>query len=264
VNARDAMPAGGVLRFETEVVRCDEAWAARHPGAIAGEHLAVRVIDTGNGISAEVRERMFEPFFTTKPPGSGTGLGLASVYAIARAHGGGVDVVSEPGRGARFTLSVRLAASGVASRREGSAGATAVGPGDGRVLVVDDDPVPRGATAALLRGAGYEAVEVGSGEEGLRWFEAERAAVRAVVLDVAMPGMDGVACFHALRRIDPAVRVLFISGYARETGAQALADRGEAGFLAKPFERDALVSALEATARGSRRAPGDGDDAPAT
>jgi signal transduction histidine kinase/CheY-like chemotaxis protein len=249
VNARDAMPEGGVLRFETEVVRRDDAWAARHSGAVPGEHLAIRVADTGHGITPAVRERMFEPFFTTKAPGSGTGLGLASVYAIARAHGGGVDVESEPGRGARFTLSVLLAPEGVSARRDATGPGSGPAAGAGRVLVVDDDPVPRGATSALLRAAGYEVLETGSGEEGLRRFEAQPAAVRAVVLDVAMPGMDGVSCFEALRRVAPDVPVLFVSGHARDARAEALAARGEAGFLAKPFDREELVRALEAAAR---------------
>jgi signal transduction histidine kinase len=250
VNARDAMPEGGELRLESAIVHRDEAWAARHPGASAGPHLAVTVADTGHGVAPELRERIFEPFFTTKPEGSGTGLGLAMVYGIARAHCGAVEVESERGRGARFTLSVPLAPAGVVVPAIPPDAGPPRSRAAGRVLVVDDDPVPRGATAAMLASAGYEPVEASSAAEGLRWLSEHPGAARAVLLDVAMPGMDGVAAFEALRRVDAAVRVVFVSGYARNERARELAARGEAGFLGKPFDRERLVGAVEGATEG--------------
>jgi signal transduction histidine kinase/ActR/RegA family two-component response regulator len=251
VNARDAMPDGGELRLESAIVHRDAAWAARHPGATEGPHLAIGVADTGHGVAPELRERIFEPFFSTKGPGGGTGLGLAMVYGIARAHGGAVEVESEPGRGARFTLSIPLAPPDVAPAAAEVASPARRRAG-GVVLVIDDDPIPGGATAAMLACAGYEPVEARTASDGLRWLSEHPGAARAVLLDVAMPGMDGVAAYDALRRIDPGVRVVFVSGYARNERARELAARGEAAFLAKPFDRHQLAAALEAAPAGRR------------
>jgi two-component system cell cycle sensor histidine kinase/response regulator CckA len=243
VNARDAMPEGGQLRFRTSRVDPDAAWAALHPGCAPGPHLVISVGDTGHGIPHEIRDRIFEPFFTTKEPGRGTGLGLAMVYGVARGHGGTVEVESAPGQGATFRVWVPLA-EGVdapAGRPEGA------GPGpqaQGRVLVVDDDPVPRRATAALLRALGYQVEEAQSGEEALGAVAGRAGAFQAVVLDVAMPGMDGVATFHGLRRLDPTVPVLFVSGYAQDDRPIDMVADGEARFLAKPFDRAQLAEVL--------------------
>jgi CheY-like chemotaxis protein len=248
VNARDAMPGGGVLRLESALVERDAAWTARHPGTAPGPHLAIAVADTGHGVSPDLHDRIFEPFFTTKEPGRGTGLGLAMVYGVARAHRGAVELESVPGRGARFTVSLPLAPPGV-TPLEGDGARSAQPGGTGRVLVVDDDAIPRGATAAMLASAGFDPVEASSGEDALRWLAAHPGEARAAVLDVAMPGMDGVACFEALRRLEPALPVVFVSGYARDGRAQALAAGGEAGFLAKPFDRGQLAAAVESALR---------------
>jgi signal transduction histidine kinase/ActR/RegA family two-component response regulator len=252
VNARDAMPDGGELRLESAIVERDERWSARHPSAATGPHLAITVADTGHGVPPELHERIFEPFFTTKAPGGGTGLGLAMVYGIARAHGGAVELESEPGRGARFTLSIPLAPPGVAPAAAPAGAAPERRVAGGAVLVVDDDPIPRGATSAMLGCLGYEPVEAESAQDGLRWLAAHPGAAHAVLLDVAMPGMDGVAAFEALRRVEPAVRVVFVSGYARNERARELAARGEATFLGKPFDREQLAAALDAAPPGRR------------
>ncbi len=122
----------------------------------------------------------------------------------------------------------------------------------GLVLVVDDDDLPRRAMATMLQAVGYEPVATGSAAEGLRWLEANPGRARAVLLDVAMPGMDGVACFGALRGLDARVPVVFTSGYARAEGVQALVARGEAGFLSKPFDHAELAAAIEEAERRCR------------
>jgi CheY-like chemotaxis protein len=251
-NARDAMPAGGELTLQTAEAERDAAWCARHPEARLGPHLAISVSDTGHGIPADLHHRVFEPFFTTKATGQGTGLGLAIVYGIARAHGGGVDLESVPGHGATFTLSMPLAPADVVPARD-TAGAATRPASTGRILVVDDDEVPRRAAAAVLRACGYEPVAAASAAEGIAWLEANPGAARAVLLDVAMPGMDGVGCLAALRRLEPALPVIFTSGYARDEEAQALVARGEAAFLPKPFDQAQLAAAVEAAARGGAR-----------
>jgi len=242
-NARDAMPEGGELTLETGLAERDEAWCGRHPGAQRGTHLVISVRDSGHGIAPELHDRVFEPFFTTKEVGKGTGLGLSMVYGIARAHGGGVDLASRPGEGACFAVSLPLAPEGVvAAPVAGGAGPRPSGAG--LVLVIDDDEVPRRAAAAMLRACGYEPVVVACGEDGLRWLEDHPGQARAVLLDVAMPGMDGVSCLAALRRLDPGLRVVFASGYAHDDEAQALVARGEATFLPKPYDQAQLAMAI--------------------
>jgi signal transduction histidine kinase/CheY-like chemotaxis protein len=244
-NARDAMPEGGELRIETAVVEPDAGWLERHPGTRAGPHLTLAVSDTGKGIRPELHARVFEPFFTTKAAGHGTGLGLALVYGIARAHGGAVELESPPGRGARFVVSLPLAPPGI---EPGDKGQPRAPPrrGGGWVLVIDDDEAPRDAAVSILRARGYQPMAAASAEEGLAWFRGHAAEVRAVLLDVVMPGMDGLACREALLGIAPGARVVFMSGYAGDGRAQALAARGDAGFLAKPFDPAQLVEAIEA------------------
>jgi signal transduction histidine kinase/sensor domain CHASE-containing protein/CheY-like chemotaxis protein len=252
VNARDAMPEGGVLTFETANVEADARWCERRPGAVAGPHVAIGVADSGHGIPRELQARIFEPFFTTKAPGAGTGMGLAMVYGMARNHGGVVEVESAPGSGARFTLYLPAAPEQSADADPGSAEAPR---GAGLLLVVDDDPVPRTATARLLTRLGYEVAEAATGEEALRWYRRHGSRARAVVLDLSMPGMDGRECFRALRREDPAVRVILTSGYGPDGRAQQLVDEGVLEFLPKPFGAAELGAAVARAIGAPVRAP---------
>ncbi len=233
VNARDAMEAGGQLTFETRVVDLDAKIPGSHAGLLSGPHLAITVADTGQGIPLDLQERIFEPFYTTKELGRGTGMGLAMVYGFARSHGGTVQVTSAPGQGARFTLYLPLS-------REVRGVATAPAPetlrrGSGLVLVVDDDDAPRSAAERILRHVGYDVITAPGGAAALRLFRARAPDIAAVLLDLAMPGMDGEACYAALREIDPAVRVVLTSGLDRDGRAQALLERGVAAFLPKPY-----------------------------
>jgi CheY-like chemotaxis protein len=243
VNARDAMPDGGELRLATSVVELDSAWCERHPGAVAGPNVAITVADTGHGIAPALRDRIFEPFFTTKEPGQGTGMGLALVYGTVRNHGGLVHVESEEGRGSRFTIHLPIAPSTEATGTP--VPRPAVARGRGGVLVVDDDQIPRDAAARVLRSVGYDVRAFGSGEEAVRWFASHSREVRAVVLDLRMPGMDGEACYRALRDIDPDVRVVLVSGFDAEGRAQVLLDEGVREFVQKPFAPSELTNAIE-------------------
>jgi CheY-like chemotaxis protein len=249
VNARDAMPAGGELVLETREVERRAGWCALQPGTLPGPYLAVTVGDTGHGIPESVRERIFDPFFTTKEPGSGTGLGLAVVYGIARSHGGAVEVSSTEGLGTRFVLSLPLAPA------DTDAIAPATEPPARRgaqetVLLVDDDRLPREAVAAMLRSLGYAPVAASSCDEAVRWLQEEERDVRIALIDVAMPGSDGVACFGILRRLLPDVPLMFISGHETGERAQGLAREGKAAFLPKPFDLKGLATAIDAALSG--------------
>ncbi len=246
VNARDAMPDGGELGVTTSVREIAADDRSRLPGLKPGSHLALEVEDSGHGIPRELRGRIFEPFFTTKQ-GRGTGMGLAMVYGIVRNHGGAVEVESEPGKGARFTLYLPLAAEALAAA-EAPRPDRGSPRGEGLVLVVDDDDLPRGAATRLLRDAGFEVVGAASGDEALRLYRS-RPGIAAVLLDLAMPEMDGRSCFRALRRLDPAVRVVFTSGHERDGGVQELLEAGGLDFVPKPFTSRELVGAVARAAR---------------
>jgi two-component system, cell cycle sensor histidine kinase and response regulator CckA len=248
VNARDAMPDGGELAIETALVELDARRCERLPGATPGPHVAISVQDEGHGVPDELRDRIFEPFFTTKPPGRGTGMGLAMVYGIARNHGGVVELHGEQGRGARFTIYLPAARQPAPAQ---PAAHEAAPRGSGRVLVVDDDDAPRGAAVRTLHGAGYDVVAVSSGAEAVRWYGEHARRDDVVLLDLAMPEMDGAACYRALCRLDPAVRVVLTSGYGRDGRAQDLLDDGVLAFVAKPYAAAELTAAIAAAQAGA-------------
>ena len=207
LNARDAMPDGGTLTLETA--------DADPPDAADGRRFVrLSVSDTGTGMSDEVREKVFDPFYTTKGVGQGTGLGLAVVYGVARAHGGTVEVASAPGAGSRFDVYLPR---GVAS--DDGTGAPREEPADFRrgggetVLVADDEAGVRDLARAALEMSGYRVLVAADGAEAVDVFAAAAGGVQLVVLDASMPKLSGRQVFEAIRRADPVVPVLFASGY---------------------------------------------------
>ncbi len=242
INARDAMPDGGVLSIRTERVSVDEDSELQ-----PGEYVKLSIGDTGTGMPPHVVERAFEPFFTTKEVGKGTGLGLSMVYGVARQSGGTARIVSTPGEGTCVQLFFRRAAeadSCEASEEVGSA--KEIQPLGASVLVIDDDPDVREFVAATLADLGYRVEEAGDGRTGLEAFRDERPDV--VVLDFVMPGMSGAEVAEAIRRERPDQPILFVSGYS-ETEAIRRAAPG-APMLAKPFRAKALDDAVRAVMSG--------------
>ncbi len=239
VNARDAMPSGGVLTIETRGMTVDEALVSRHPGLSPGDYSAVSVSDTGTGISSEDLPHIFEPFYTTKPVGKGTGLGLATVYGLVRQHGGVVLVDSEPGRGSTFrVLLPRTEPSGVSSRPPPRPTA-GTHPG-ATVLLVEDDAGVQQVARAFLTDAGFR-VTVASNPQQALDQTASAEPIDILVTDVVMPGMNGRELARRLRERYPQVRILYMSGYA-STVLPKLPDLDPSeGFLQKPFQGDALV-----------------------
>jgi PAS domain S-box-containing protein len=229
VNARDAMPYGGTLTLAT---RNETVAAAGDAELGPGDYVVVAVSDTGTGMTEDVKARAFEPFYTTKEVGKGTGLGLSQVYGVARQLGGSVRLRSEPGEGTvvevwlpRSREPVQVAeAAGAAAGAAGLAAASTV-------LVVDDDPDVRETTVAALRGHGFEVIEASSGAAGLRVVETGQP-IDLLVVDFAMPGMDGIRFADEARVRRPDLRVLFVTGNAE---ASAFAPRAGDGVLLKPF-----------------------------
>jgi signal transduction histidine kinase/ActR/RegA family two-component response regulator len=242
VNARDAMPVGGTLTLETSNQRRDGAGTPASTGPEAW--LLLVVGDTGTGIPASHLERIFEPFFTTKPEGRGTGLGLATVYGIAKAHGGDVGVESQQDVGTRFTVSLpALPEPGASTARI----EPALQRGSGVVLVVDDEELVRRTALRMLSSLGYQPEAVAGGQEALDWLATRPASPVAVLLDLGMPGMDGATCFRLMRQRNPGLRVIVCSGFTRNAGAQRLLETGARGFLQKPYRTVELAQALSAS-----------------
>ncbi len=238
VNARDAMPEGGTLTLTTSNRPAGEAGL---PAGAADAWLALEVSDTGHGIAPEHQERIFEPFFTTKGEGQGTGLGLATVYGIAKAHGGEVRVHSEVGRGSRFTVLLQ-------ALPEAAAAPAPPEPeprhGSGVVLVVDDEDLVARTARRMLTSLGYQPVVAAGGPEALDWLASQPALPLVVLLDLGMPGMDGATCFRLMRERWPEVRVVLCSGFAHNARAQQLLDAGALGFLQKPYRAAELAEAM--------------------
>ena len=242
VNARDAMPDGGTLTLSGQNVTLDEHFAQTHPEARPGRYVALSVADTGTGIAPEHIDRIFDPFFTTKSHGEGTGLGLSTTLGIVRAHEGFINVDSEPGRGSRFTVylpALEIPSSGPATPRE------ALHEGHGElVMVVDDESHIRDMAQRTLAAFGYQTLGAGDGAEAVSLYAEHRGRVAAVVLDMMMPFMDGVATARALKRMDPDVRLIGSSGLADPRRVAGAEDAGFAAFLPKPYTADQLLSSL--------------------
>ena len=244
VNARDAMPRGGLLSIRLRNVALDAQQAATARGGAAGNYVCIEVSDTGTGIPPEIVDRIFDPFFTTKEPGKGTGLGLSTVLGIVRSHGGFVRVESEVGRGSRFL--VYLPASGCDSGPDatgGSGEALARGRGE-LILVVDDEASIVEITRQTLEAYGYRAIVADDGARAVGLFAQHRQEVKAVLTDVMMPVMDGVALIAALRRIEPGLPIIATSGQA---GADLVGRMKEqkVAFLPKPFSAEAMLTLLK-------------------
>ncbi len=248
VNARDAMPAGGTLTLATSLVEVGERDLAAHPTARAGCYVALAVVDTGVGIPREILDRIFEPFFTTKEAGGGTGMGLATVYGIATSHGGFVEVESEVGRGARFTL--HLPAHDGAPCSEVAPAARPIEPR--RVLVVDDEALVRTATQHALERMGCVTVGADGGAAAVTFLRENPRAVDLAIVDLAMPGMDGVDTFRALREVEAGLPVVIASGYGHNGRVQEVLDAGAVDFLQKPWSSEELAAAVR---RAPPRAP---------
>ncbi len=245
INGADAMAEGGVLRLstETETLAADDAERAGLP---PGTYAVIAVTDTGHGMDSATRRRAFEPFYTTKPQGKGTGLGLAMVDGSVRAHGGSIEVQSVVGRGTTIRVYLPL--------YDGGATETAAVPErsgllDGRVLVIDDEPLVRTALARSLRRVGLKVVAARDGAEGVAKF-VETPGIMLTICDMNMPQMDGAACIRAIRGIRD-VPVIIISGYAAESEARDLVKQGLAhAFLEKPFNRRQLLDAVDGVLGG--------------
>ncbi len=246
VNARDAMPEGGEVRIETEVVALSEPYRRDRATVQPGEYVTVKVIDSGVGIPADKMQKVFEPFYTTKRTGEGTGLGLSTVYGIVKQTGGFIFVDSLVGRGTEFTVFLPVAGDAQKITPDEvvvpDSGSARQGEGVG-LLVEDEAPVRAFATQAL-RLKGYTVLEAASAEEALKLLEDGALNVDVFVTDVVMPGMDGPTWVRRAIEDRPDVRVIFMSGYTEGAFGESEPEIANSTFLPKPFSLNQLTEAV--------------------
>jgi CheY-like chemotaxis protein len=240
VNARDAMPGGGTLTIDISNVVLDDNFAKSHVGVASGPYVALNVTDTGTGMSSEVQARLFEPFFTTKGVGLGTGLGLATVHGIVKQNGGSIHVSSEIGKGASFQVYFpRSAAAAIAAVAEAPVPVARARAGGETVVVVEDAEGLRLLVTILLERLGYTVLVAANSDEAMQLFEAGRS-VDLLLTDVVMPGSSGPELATRLREKQPALKVLYMSGYTDDAIIHHGVLEPGIAFLHKPFTSEAL------------------------
>jgi signal transduction histidine kinase len=245
INASESIgERSGVIAVRTGAMECDLAYLAESyldEKLPEGVYVYLEVADTGCGMTEEVRAKLFDPFFTTKF--TGRGLGLAAVLGIVRSHRGAIKVHSELGVGTTFRvlfpISERICASDLSVTQDAPTWL-----GSGTILIVDDDETVRALAKKMMERYGFTVMTATDGREGLELFRAHHTTLRAVLLDMTMPHMDGEEAFREMRRITGNVPVVLTSGYSEQDATNRFAGKGLAGFVQKPFRTDDLMAAI--------------------
>jgi CheY-like chemotaxis protein len=239
INARDAMPKGGRITFETSNVEIDEAYAQQHIPMNPGRYVMLSVRDTGTGMDLKTQAQIFDPFFTTKDFGKGTGLGLSTVFGIVKQSGGTIGVYSEPGKGTAFKIHFpRCDDAPVVAKpvtKQPLRGGTET------ILLVDDAAPLRMLTKLILEQCGYTVLDSGEPADALRIAADHQGRLPLMITDVVMPGFTGLVLAERLTLLRPETKVLFTSGYANDVTAKQEISGTTSAFLEKPFTRDDLV-----------------------
>ena len=257
VNARDAMDGAGTLTIRTENVTQAQSVQMGHDLLPRGDYVLIKVSDTGVGIPKEQVGKIFEPFYTTKEGGSGTGLGLSTVYGIVKQFGGYVFVDSEPGKGASFYIYLPQFVPDenqkVVTERVSESKVFQDLTGQGTILLVEDEDAVRMFGARALRNKGYTVLEADSGKTALELMEASEQPIDLLVTDVVMPQMDGPTLTKEVEARRPNIKVIFISGYA-EDAFRSKVD-AKVNFLPKPFSLSQLASKVKEVMLADQHGP---------
>ena len=242
INARDAMPSGGTLTIKAKNVSIDENYARMNIDAEPGNYARLTVADTGTGMTRDVLQWIFDPFFTTKEIGKGTGLGLATTLTIVKSHGGFINVYSEPSKGTRFSIYLPSAEAGKEMEIEPK---NVLPRGHGELVLVADDEINiRSVTEATLTKFGYRAITAIDGTDALAVYSQQKKKIAAVLTDMAMPYMGGTALIRALRKIDPKIKIIAMSGLMSEGQTAELTNLNVNAVLSKPFTAETLLTTL--------------------
>ena len=250
LNARDAMPGGGTITVSAGNAEL-RAVDIPEPELPAGAYLQIEVRDTGHGIAAEHLDKIFDPFFTTKGIGEGSGLGLATSQSIVRSHGGFLQVESVQGIGTTFRVSLPASMAPLAVVPIPVPAPTMPRGAGECILVIDDEDAIRRLLQVTLQRAGYRVLVAANGAEGVARFTEHREAIQLVVTDLMMPVMNGIDAIRALRAIDPAIRIVAVSGLATTERRREALREGASHFLAKPFTADTLLTTVGAAVLGA-------------
>jgi CheY-like chemotaxis protein len=246
INASDAVgDRPGMISVSTGVVHADRGYLDAGfvpPDLPPGDYVYLEVSDSGAGMSAETQARIFEPFFTTKF--TGRGLGLATVLGIVRGHKGALKVYSELGKGSSFKLLLPAGRNEPDRRRAEPTGEMLPNAG-GTILIVDDEVNVRNVTSRLIEGLGFRTLEAADGIEAIRLYREHAREILCVLMDLTMPRLDGEETFRELRKLQPDVRVLLMSGYNEQDAIARFVGKGLAGFIQKPFVLKELEQQLQ-------------------
>ncbi|MDB4961918.1 MAG: Multi-sensor hybrid histidine kinase [Myxococcales bacterium] len=240
VNARDAMPEGGKLLLETANVFLDAEYVRVHADVRAGEYVMLAVSDTGIGMDKATQQRIFEPFFTTKEVGKGTGLGLATVFAIVKNAGGHVLVYSEVGQGTTFKIYIPRDRD-TSRSADAIASVERVANGTETILLVEDEPLVREFATRALTKLGYTVLGAGAGEEAIALVASRSQPIDLLVTDIIMPGIRGHVLASRLKETQPELKVLFMSGYTENALDQQDISEGRIHFIEKPLSTQRLA-----------------------
>jgi signal transduction histidine kinase/CheY-like chemotaxis protein len=234
MNARDAMPDGGTLTFATENGELPGLFAKSHPEAYSGPYIIISVTDTGIGMDKRTRAKLFEPFFTTKDIGKGAGLGLASAYGSITSHDGYITVDSEVGCGSTITLYLPVDKNALI--RINTNDGSDIAHGSGLIVVIDNDEPIRAVYREMLSEMGFTVVEFDGAAAAIAYYRTRWNSVDLVITDMIMEGLNGMACFQELKKINPSVKTVLSSGYSFNSELSDLLKEGIVGVIQKPFD----------------------------
>jgi PAS domain S-box-containing protein len=243
INARDSMPDGGQMKIKTWSANLDEETAQKVGLEASGDYAVVSVTDTGKGMDQKTLDRIFDPFFTTKEVGKGTGLGLPIVYGIIKQHKGSIQVESKPGEGTDFRMYLpRVHAEILRAKHQETIHPT---DGIGTILVADDEEFVRIFLKTTLSRAGYRLILAADGEEAFRKFKKHRDTISLVISDMVMPKMNGRVLYEEISKINPCIKMIFISGYSEDMLKSTAMPVDQVSFVTKPFSKKVLFDEIQ-------------------